>query len=85
MSVRLQVVLDDKELADIRQIAEGRRQTVSEWVREALRAARRRQPTGDVGRKIAVVREAAQHIFPTTSPEGMLGEIERGYGGETVP
>ncbi len=83
MSKRLQVVLDDSELADIQQSARRSRMTTAEWVRQALRAARRTEPRGDVKKKLEVVREGARHDFPTADIDGMLDEIERGYLGGT--
>jgi predicted 2-oxoglutarate/Fe(II)-dependent dioxygenase YbiX len=82
MSKRLQVLLDDAELREIQRMARAQRMTVAEWVRQALRAARRREPLGDVDKKIAVVRAAARHAFPTGDIEQILSEIEWGYVGE---
>jgi predicted 2-oxoglutarate/Fe(II)-dependent dioxygenase YbiX len=82
MSKRLQVLLDDAELKEIQRIARAQRMTVAEWVRHALRTARRREPLGDVAKKIAAVREAAQHEYPTGDIGRMLSEIERGYLGD---
>ena len=79
MSKRLQVILDDAEMNEIRRIARRRRLTVAEWVRQALRAARRQEPEGDPGKKLKVVRAAARHAFPTADVERMLAEIEQGY------
>jgi hypothetical protein len=79
MSKRLQVVLDDAELRDIQRLARQERMTVAEWVRRALRAARRSVPRGDAGRKLEAVRAAARHEFPTADIGTMLAEIERGY------
>lgn len=81
MSTRLQVLLDDAEFDAIRQVAEVRHQTVSDWVREALRAARSVYPTSDAGRKIQAVREAASHHYPTADIDPMLRQIESGYSG----
>jgi hypothetical protein len=83
MSKRLQVLLGDAEVREIRRIARAQRMTVAEWVRQALRAARRREPAGDVGTKIAVVRAAARHTFPSGDIEQILGEIECGYAAES--
>jgi len=82
MSKRLQVLLDDAELREIQRTARAQRMTVAEWVRQTLRAARRREPAGDTGKKIAVVRAAAGHAFPSGDIEQVLAEIERGYPGE---
>lgn len=81
MSHRLQVLLDEAEFAEIRRIARRHRMTVAEWVRQALRAARRDEPVIDPRRKLAAVREAAQHAYPTGDIDCMLAEIERGYLG----
>jgi hypothetical protein len=84
MSKRLQVLLDDAELREIQRLARAQRVTVAEWVRQALRAARRRQPSGDIQKKLAAIRAAARHEFPTADIEQMLAEIARGYEDRTV-
>lgn len=81
MSKRLQVVLDEAEFEELREFARHRRVTVSEWVRQALRAAARTSPRSDARKKLAIVGAAAQHAFPTADISRMLGEIERGYLG----
>jgi predicted 2-oxoglutarate/Fe(II)-dependent dioxygenase YbiX len=79
MSKRLQVLLEETELRDIQKIARRKRMTVAEWVRQALRDARRREPMRDVTKKLEAVRMAARHEFPTADVDAMLAEIERGY------
>jgi hypothetical protein len=85
MSKRLQVLLEEAELAEIRRAARLSRMTVAEWVRQALRRARREEPVTDSKRKIAVVREAARGAYPTAEIEQMLSEIERGYASDSAP
>jgi hypothetical protein len=85
MSKRLQVLLEESESREIQRAARAQRLTVAEWVRGALRAARRREPLGDSGKKLDVVRAAARHAFPTADMAQMLAEIERGYLGESRP
>jgi hypothetical protein len=80
MSIRLQVVMDKDELEAIRAAASERGMTVSEYVRETLREARRKVATGDTERKLAAIRAADRHSYPTADIDQMLGEIERGYG-----
>ena len=80
MSKRLQVLLEENDFAEIRRLAKRRNLTVAEWVREALRAARRETPQKDSAKKLAAVREAAKYAFPTSDIHTMLAEIERGYG-----
>lgn len=79
MSKRLQVVLDEEEYREIQRIARRHRMTVSGWVRQSLRRARRSESAVDAGRKLEVVRAAAGHEFPTADIDQMLREIERGY------
>ena len=81
MSMRLQVVLDDSEYKKLRQVARRNRMTVSEWVRYALRAMWRREPIADPDAKLAAVRAAGRHGFPTADIDQMLAEIEHGYLG----
>ena len=80
MSKRLQVLLDEAELRDIRRLARLRRLTVAAWVREALRAARAEQPSRPAEDKLRAIRAAARHEFPSADIAQMLAEIERGYG-----
>lgn len=80
MSKRLQVLLEEEELREIQSAARARRQTVAEWVRHALRAARQEQPAQPADRKLAAVRAATRHAFPTADVDQMIAEIERGYG-----
>ena len=82
MSERLQVLLDESEFAEIRRIARRHRMTVAEWVRQALRAARRDEPATAPRRKLAVVRESALGTYPTADIGAMLAEIEHGYLGD---
>jgi hypothetical protein len=53
--------------------------TVAEWVRQALRAARKEEPAIDSERKLRVVREATRGAYPTADIGQMLTEIEHGY------
>ena len=80
MSIRLQVVMSETELAAVRAAAREKGQTVSEWVRETLRDARSRVAGGDAERKLAAIRAADRHGYPTADIDQMLAEIERGYG-----
>ena len=79
MSKRLQVLLEVAEMRELRRTARRSNLTVAEWVRRALRAARRREPSRDAERKLAALRAAARHAFPTADIAQMLAEIEHGY------
>ena len=81
MSKRLQVLLAEEEFRDIRRAARKQRLTVAEWVRRALRAARASEGGTDAAAKLAAVRAASEHAFPTADIDQVLAEIERGYLG----
>ena len=79
MAKRLQVILQDPDYRQIQRAARSRRMSIAEWVRQALEAARRQEPTGSAGQKLEAIRAAAQHEFPTGDIDSMLAEIEAGY------
>jgi hypothetical protein len=61
-------------------MARARHMSIAEWVRQALELARRREPLGSTGKKLDAIRAAARHDYPVSDIDGMLAEIERGYG-----
>jgi hypothetical protein len=79
MAKRLQVILQDPEYREIQRAARSRHMSLAEWVRQALVHARRREPVGDVEKKLAALRAAAKYESPTGDIETMLAEIEQGY------
>jgi hypothetical protein len=79
MAKRLQVILQDPEYREIQRAARSRRMSLAEWVRQALVAARRKEPMESSERKIEVIRAAVKHEFPTGDIDKMLAEIEHGY------
>jgi hypothetical protein len=82
---RLQVILQDPEYREIQRVARARRMSIAEWVRQALDVARRREPLGDVGKKLDVIRAASQHDYPTGDLDRILAEIESGYSSGPHP
>lgn len=77
MTKRLQVLFDDEEYGEITSTAERERMTVAEWVRQALRRARRdRENTTDS--KLRAIETAARYAYPTADIEEMLDEISAG-------
>ena len=82
MTKRLQVLLEDDELAEIQELARRRRQTTAAWVREALRKAREETVYPDAVRKLRAVREASAFAYPVADIEPLLDEIDLGYSGE---
>jgi len=81
MSKRLQVLLPDQEMSDIRRLAKREHVTVGEWVRRVLQEARTSRPAIDPQTKLKAIREGAKYSFPTADIDQMLSEIERGYQG----
>lgn len=79
MAKRLQVILQDPEYREIQRAARSRQMSIAEWVRQALTLARRREPLGDVEKKLAAIRTAVKYESPTADIETMLAEIEQGY------
>ncbi len=80
MAKRLQVILKDPEYREIQRMARSRHLSIAEWVRQALDLARRREPVGSIGKKLEVIRAAARYDYPVSDIDGVLTEIERGYG-----
>jgi len=79
MAKRLQVIVQDPEYREIQRAARSRQMSIAEWVRQALTNARRREPVGDVEKKLAALRAAAKYESPTADIETILAEIEQGY------
>ena len=80
MAKRLQVILKDPEYREIQRVARSRHMSIAAWVRQALDLARRREPLGSTGKKLETIQTATQHNYPVTDIDGMLAEIEAGYG-----
>ena len=74
-------MLPDQEMTEIQRFARRERVTVGEWVRRALREARKRRPANEPETKLKAVRRAAEYSFPTANIDQMLREIEQGYQG----
>ena len=80
MAKRLQVIIQDPEYREIQRAARSRRMSIAEWVRQALKLARRLEPLGGVGKKLEVIRAATRNNYPSGEIGTMLAEIESGYG-----
>ena len=74
----MQVVMAEAEYLRLQQVAERRGLTLAAWVREVLRRASRQEPVADAERKLASVRAAVRHSFPSGDIDEMLREIESG-------
>lgn len=79
MSQRLQVLLEESEMEEVRQAARRRGLTVAAWVRAALREARQEQVDQHLGRRLQLLRRAAALRHPIADIGQINAEIERGY------
>jgi hypothetical protein len=77
MAKKLHVILRDDEYHEIELMARARQMAVDDWVRQAIDVARREEGSGDLARKLAAIRRAAQYNFPTGDIDTMLADIER--------
>lgn len=77
MATLLQVLVEEDEAQAIREVAEARHMTVAEWMRMAIRDGCRQESKIPSRRKLAIVRAAAIHRFPTADIDQMLAEIGR--------
>ena len=80
MSKRLQVLLNEEEYSEIRRIAQENHMTVAEWVRDALRRAKRAYPHSRSDQKLRALEKSVTYSFPSSDIDQMLAEIEQGYG-----
>lgn len=81
MTKRLQVLFDDAEYAALQAAAAASGLSVADWVRQAVSAARRRESSTDIDRKLDVIRAAVRHTGPTGQIERLTAEVERAYRG----
>jgi hypothetical protein len=79
MSIRLQVILENEEMKEIKKLAEQEKMTVSAWVRRAIAHEKRERPTLIAHKKIDVIRKASQYNFPSGDIDTITAEIESGY------
>lgn len=79
MSIRLQILMDEEELEDIRELSRVEGLTVSAWVRRAIRHERLDRPGKSVRNKQKILQQALEYSFPTADYEEMAAEIEEDY------
>ena len=78
MSTRLQILMSDAEASAVRQTARRAGLTVSEWAREALRAAGDAQADPSPSSRLDALDRALTCNHPTGDIAEMLADIERG-------
>ena len=80
MSKLVQVTLSDSEFQEIAKLAQSQNLSVADWMRVVISLSLRRESTIEIGRKLAVIRAAAQYAYPTGDMDCLLSDIEKGYG-----
>jgi hypothetical protein len=71
--------MSESELKGYERTARAKGMPLSAWVRQTLRAERQNEPGSPPEKKLAAIRAAAQHRFPSPDIDQMLDEIARGY------
>ena len=75
------MLLEDSEYRALQRIARAQGMSISQWVREALKASLRREPSKSIPSKLRAIRKAALYEFPSGAIDRMLEQIESGYQG----
>ena len=78
MSKRLQVILSDEELEEIRAVSELQNKTVSELVRQSIRAYLTLNNNDAPEKHLAKILSYAKYNGPIADIDQILAEIERG-------
>jgi hypothetical protein len=78
MSTRLQIIVQDEEARELRRCAKREGLSLSDWVRRALRRARREQTGPTARQRLAALNTALQCNHPTGEIDEILSDIERG-------
>ena len=79
MSIRLQVLLDEEELEEIKQRAREEHMSVSAWVRRALDHEMRERPSTAVRKKLELLHAASRNDYPAGDYAEMAADISRSY------
>ena len=79
MSVRLQVLLDDEELKEVKELAIQENLTVSAWVRRAIQHEKKERPGTAARKKLKTIQSFSKYDFPSGDYSDMAAEIESGY------
>ena len=79
MSIRLQVLLDEDELKEVKKLAVQENLTVSAWVRRAIQHEKKERPGTAARKKLQVIQNFSKYDFPTGDYKDMAAEIDSGY------
>ena len=79
MSIRLQVLLDDDELKEVKELAFQENLTVSAWVRRAIQHEKKERPGTAARKKLQTIQNFSKYDFPISDYKEIAAEIESGY------
>jgi hypothetical protein len=80
MSKRLQIVMQDKEIEELRRCARRQGLTLGEWARRALAQARKTESGPTAEQKLEAMERALRCGHPTGDISEILASIESGRG-----
>ena len=84
MSIRLQVLMDPREISQMRKMAKAAETTVAELARQWLRQGMRQRSERPVEDRLSKLKQLSKTNAPTGSIEQMISEIEMGYRHENL-
>ena len=79
MSIRLQILLDEDELREVKKLAVQENLTVSAWVRRAIQHERKERPGTTARNKLQLIQNFSKYDFPTGDYKEIAAEIDSGY------
>ena len=80
MSKRLQLLLADDEIAELKGRAREERMTVSAWVRRAIYHEMNERPASSVRAKLELIDRLSDLGFPSGDYRDIAADIESDYG-----
>lgn len=84
MSIRLQILLDEEELREVKKLAVQENLTVSAWVRRAIQHEKKERPGTAARKKLQHIQSFSKHNFPTGDYKDIAAEIDSGYSKEQL-
>lgn len=85
MSIRLQVLLDEEELKEVKMLAGQEKITVSAWVRQAIQHEKKERPGTAARKKLQIIESFSKYDFPTGDYKDIAAELDLGYLKEQLP
>ena len=84
MSIRLQILLDEDELQEVKKLAIEEKLTVSAWVRRAIQHEKKERPGTAARKKLQIINKSSKYNYPTGDYQDIAAEIDSGYSKEPL-